>query len=303
MYSHSITGLIRAWCAGMSVEFGWMDWHFSLEKVRLSTSIAFEEQSIKADSDGEWEPRERPWVIGEKDRANRKAIDKKWEENPNIRLSSPTRRLDASIMRSSYHLFDPIFIGIPEDKESFPDTTDLKEISSIDLEIHETDRPLSKSRGHLNHFEDNTRTGIDHIEESTCLILVVNSAFFDTIEKALDSGGTFYMGVHLKCWHWMGPEGESTLFINKDGFSMKTGDGLAEISSFMAIKTYTPELDEQDELSEAVDPDEQVDFKTRINRSLVSITKELAAIRASIHKIVVGVFTFVIIYAFLDHFG
>lgn len=216
----------------MNIKFGWHHFRFELHNIELSTSIAIEEDR---DGGGDWIERDSPHsLFVEPEEADK--IFKKWETNPNVRFGSPSRVLSATAKFREYS-YGAIRVGIPEDKDSW-DFKGSKIINGIDLIIRdgvsEAEWKLMKWRGVLGHIKSDAESDI---EESTYLDLRVNSAFFDTIEKKINQGATkLGIAVQIKCWHWIDPEGSSTLFVDEEE------DGLAELSNFAADKSIRDEF-------------------------------------------------------------
>ena len=271
----------------MSIEFGWQHFIFELRDVEIVTSISIEEK----DEDGEWTDRDRPLITDPDDRHEIEAITKQFEDNQDIRIGTPERRLSATASPIGNWSETRIFIGIPEDKESFYDLGEWKTINSLYVNFHETDYLSGpRHKGHISHYKA-SRPDFESTEETTNLTLVLPPVFFDSIEKALDKGGqNLSIEVQIKCWHHLGHAGESSLFINENGFSRKTGDGLAEITSFWAKKGL-PAPDEPDELDEPLPiAPAEVRYVGQISQQIF----ELNGILTQIRSISLGVLTVVL---------
>lgn len=269
------------------LQYGWTAQSFILRDVRLVRAVRLEER----DADGEWScPRGdseaappaasggEKMQMGQRTSSLRAGIDASIER----RYDKPTRFMTAKACVPD-DIYTDMFLGVPEDKKSIRDSE--KRLQFLKLSIRESP----------SVFMEDAEAGlgfgvVQYIEPSEYSDEYVYAQFdgvqaevMDHLEKAI---GGRAMGLEvslgIKCWHWLGPIGDSQIYIanSKD----------LQLAQLLSIEAYTPGTDRvADVLDEKAE--QGMDYKAElaeIRQQLASIVSQGRSIRTAIEIVAVA---------------
>ncbi len=115
--------------------------------------------------------------------------------------------------------FSNLFLGVPEDKKTAPPFS-ISTLDSINLEIRERPAiPYGENEprepeilGALIYFEAD-----EYNDELVFSRFDVSKTLFDYIEKMVNQpNSTLTATLKMKCWHWLGPIGDSQIYLAKE---------------------------------------------------------------------------------------
>jgi hypothetical protein len=192
----------------MKIEHGWAEFEFILHDVKFFSSVELQQQ----DGEGGWKRRDTP-----PDHFDEEAIAK-WEQENNLRYSK-NRSLTAvaKIPDSSQEML----IGVPDDKgDVLPGKGYFEE---IDFYLSDHTFKYTTMFGHVfegtKYFKGKMRC-VKRDDEDTKKVRLESAiplSAMDDVERWIDAGNkTFLLTVLVKCWNFLGPIGDSRLYVDEE---------------------------------------------------------------------------------------
>ncbi|MES9949390.1 MAG: hypothetical protein ABW118_10555 [Candidatus Thiodiazotropha sp.] len=243
------------------LKYGWHREAFILNEVNIQKQITLEKNE-----DGKWsehEPRSFKYIFADTDE-QRKEIDSAYEQINDFRYSKSKRVLTAnaqlsSSARSTVCLIDP--------EKASDEDINKSVIGKFSLNISEAESnnisDCVKS-GHIGFVEGVSELGLGGYPY---VQFYLTSAHFDDLEQILNQqGASIQISVNRKGWYWIGPIGNSVIFLNPE----KTESAeLAEISVRKEISKMHADEMENDTFSKEM---QEKEFLRYTSKRLTSVS-------------------------------
>lgn len=237
------------------LKYGWHKEAFILNEVNLQSQITLEKNK-----DGKWsehEPGSFKYIFADTDE-QRKEIDSAYEQINNFRYSKSKRVLTAKAQlsrsaRSTVCLINP--------EKASDEDINKSVINSFSLYISEDDsEDISDciKSGHIGFVEGVSEIGL---RGYPYVQFYLTSAHFDDLEQILNQpGASIQISVNRKGWYWIGPIGDSVIFMNPE----KTESAeLAGISVSKEISKMHADEMENDAFSKEIQEEELIRFTSK----------------------------------------
>jgi hypothetical protein len=260
---------------GMSfgdLELGWIGIRLKLRNVRLHRQIQLEQ----LDEQGDWEWREPPHWIGifaENEDTDAEMLDK-WEQNSDVRYQEDRRHFSADGVVDDQHQ-QAIYLGVPEDKKAVA-WNDETRVDSVEVLISELDHVGIADCVHWGRISYSGNDSELNYGEKLWFGFCVPSDVFDKLESWTDGSGVdVAVEIHAKMHHFVGPIGDSQVYIDTEN------KGKAELTNIAISRAVepapTPAWDDDEN-----QPINQAEINARLFDMLTSIDASLKAVRSSI---------------------
>jgi len=223
--------------------FGWHKESYELSDVQITSSIELHQK----DNDGDLILRDPPWtaLLSDEER------DKKNSEYENIDESEVAYSNNERILTANASFdndrFNQLLLGIPENKEH---THSLeyqeKHFKLYIKETLENDLVGMIKSGEFRYLEYDSEMRIGGYAYAR---FYVASSMFDEIESLLTQPNIgLNVTLSRKGWYWLGPIGDTTVYLNKDGRDKAELSGITSTRNITKVEKNELLDEEQDEL-------------------------------------------------------
>lgn len=215
------------------LHYGWHRQLFELSDVSISREIQLQESG----EDGAWQERS-PDISGdfaESEEEARKLADE-YGNKGELRHSGLRGTLNANA-RMTDHM-DQMALGVPDDKQSIHIPREQR-VDRVRIQITATDSPNASKRGSIRYFEES-----EYVEADVYATFYVTEACFDDIVRMTNEpGAVLQVSLNIRGWYWLGPIGDSQVYINSTGWERAE---LGAIRATRSIPNPTPSDESQD---------------------------------------------------------